>query len=168
MRHRPGLLPRHPAGGGSKACRELGATMGEPYEYLGVDVGHGPYTDGRAVKHIDKLVSTYIRDVCDRLPVLSKNMNTDLKAIAIDASPEQTMKVRLEGISIGLSYNDKLPAAQSRPPRRSLLPEIERTYHASNAPAGKQECRHNSRGHTGYGRPGRPLSREWCRHRNRV
>lgn len=47
------------------------------------------------LKHIDRMVTTYIRDECQQLPNLSRNMNPDLKAIAIDGSPEQSLKVPL-------------------------------------------------------------------------
>lgn len=35
----------------------------------------------------------FIRDECGKLPELSKRMNPDLKAIAIDASTEQIVQV---------------------------------------------------------------------------
>lgn len=45
------------------------------------------------LKHIDKMATTYLRDVCGELPNLSRNMNPDLKSVAISGSPEQTLKV---------------------------------------------------------------------------
>jgi protein HOOK3 len=47
------------------------------------------------VKHIDRMVTTYIREECDKLPHLSKSLNPDLKAIAIDGSPQNIIKVKL-------------------------------------------------------------------------
>lgn len=46
------------------------------------------------MKHINRTVTTYIRDECDKLPFLSKKMNPDLKAIAIDGSTQNIIKVR--------------------------------------------------------------------------
>lgn len=51
------------------------------------------YADFGTVKHIDRLVTTYIRDECERLPYLSKSLNPDLKAVATDGSPENVIKV---------------------------------------------------------------------------
>ena len=48
------------------------------------------------VKHIDRLVATYIRDECDQLPYLSKSLNPDLKAVATDGSPENVIKVCIQ------------------------------------------------------------------------
>lgn len=45
------------------------------------------------LKHIDRKVTTYIRDECGQLPNLTRNMNPDLKAIATDGAAEQTAKV---------------------------------------------------------------------------
>ncbi|KAF2398176.1 hypothetical protein EJ06DRAFT_532550, partial [Trichodelitschia bisporula] len=45
------------------------------------------------LKHIDRMVTTYIRDECDKLPALSKKLNPDLKAIAIDGSPQNVIKL---------------------------------------------------------------------------
>jgi protein HOOK3 len=45
------------------------------------------------VKHIDRMVTTYIREECDKLPHLSKSLNPDLKAIAIDGSAQNIIKV---------------------------------------------------------------------------
>jgi protein HOOK3 len=39
------------------------------------------------------MVTTYIREECDKLPHLSKSLNPDLKAIAIDGSPQNIIKV---------------------------------------------------------------------------
>jgi protein HOOK3 len=39
------------------------------------------------------MVTTYIRDECDKLPFLSKKMSPDLKAIAIDGSTQNIVKV---------------------------------------------------------------------------
>lgn len=50
-----------------------------------VDVG--------TVKHIDRVVATYIRDECEMLPHLSKSLNPDLKAVATDGSPENVIQV---------------------------------------------------------------------------
>jgi len=45
------------------------------------------------VKYINRMVTTYIRDECDKLPFLSKKMSPDLKAIAIDGSTQNIIKV---------------------------------------------------------------------------
>ena len=45
------------------------------------------------MKHIDRVVTTYIRDECDKLHFLSKKMTPDLKAIAIDGSTQNVIKV---------------------------------------------------------------------------
>jgi protein HOOK3 len=46
------------------------------------------------VKHLDRAVTTYIRDECGKLPVLSKKMTPDLKLVAQHGSPKFTAKVR--------------------------------------------------------------------------
>ncbi|KAJ9641784.1 hypothetical protein H2199_004997 [Coniosporium tulheliwenetii] len=45
------------------------------------------------LKRIDRMVRTYIREECDRLPNLSKTMSPNLKAIAIEGSKNETIKV---------------------------------------------------------------------------
>jgi protein HOOK3 len=55
------------------------------------------------------MVTTYIREECERLPHLSKSLNPDLKAIAIDGSPQNIIKVTLpprEGILSAHATND--------------------------------------------------------------
>ena len=46
------------------------------------------------MKHIDRVVMTYIRDECDKLHFLSKALSPDLKAIAIDGSTPNVIMVR--------------------------------------------------------------------------
>ena len=60
---------------------------------------HGSMLMTRQVKYIDKMVTTYIRDECDQLHFLSKNLNPDLKAIAIDGSSPQIIKVCSGGLT---------------------------------------------------------------------
>lgn len=50
------------------------------------------------LKHIDRLVTAYIRDECNKLPELSRKMTPDLKAIAIDGSRDDTIQVGLSRI----------------------------------------------------------------------
>ncbi|EON61824.1 hypothetical protein W97_01041 [Coniosporium apollinis CBS 100218] len=45
------------------------------------------------LKRIDRMVRTYIREECDRLPNLSKTMSPNLKAIAIEGSKNETIKL---------------------------------------------------------------------------
>lgn len=45
------------------------------------------------LKHIDKYVTAFIRDEMGKLPELSKQLSTDLKAIAIDASSEDSLQL---------------------------------------------------------------------------
>lgn len=47
----------------------------------------------RTVKHINRLVMSFIRDDCGKLQELSKRMSPDLKAIATDASPKDSQEV---------------------------------------------------------------------------
>ncbi|OCK80187.1 hypothetical protein K432DRAFT_382466 [Lepidopterella palustris CBS 459.81] len=47
------------------------------------------------LKHIDRAVTTYIRDECGKLPVLSKKMTPDLKVVAQDGSPMLTAKLAM-------------------------------------------------------------------------
>jgi hypothetical protein len=46
-----------------------------------------------AGKHVEKEVTLYLREECGRLPQLSRMMNADLKAIATNASVQDTLKV---------------------------------------------------------------------------
>ena len=46
------------------------------------------------VKHIEKLVTTFIRDEREKIPEMSKRMSPDLKAAAIDGSNEDSIQVR--------------------------------------------------------------------------
>ena len=46
------------------------------------------------VKHIEKLVTTFIRDEREKLPEMSRRMSPDLKAVAIDASNDDSVQVR--------------------------------------------------------------------------
>lgn len=45
------------------------------------------------LKHIDRAATTYIRDECKQLQTLSNKMTPDLKAIAAEASPGETIKL---------------------------------------------------------------------------
>ncbi|KAI9724721.1 MAG: hypothetical protein M1828_003590 [Chrysothrix sp. TS-e1954] len=45
------------------------------------------------LKHVSKAVSAFIREECGRLPEITKRMTPDLKAIAIDASAEDSTQV---------------------------------------------------------------------------
>lgn len=45
------------------------------------------------LKYINRAVTTYIREECGKLPELSKRIDPDLKAIAIDASAEDSSQV---------------------------------------------------------------------------
>ena len=54
--------------------------------------GYGE-VDRETVKHINRMVTTYIRDECGKLPFLSRAMNPDLKMIATEGSQEDTIKV---------------------------------------------------------------------------
>ncbi|KAF2092928.1 hypothetical protein NA57DRAFT_23428, partial [Rhizodiscina lignyota] len=56
------------------------------------------------LKHIDRMATTYIRDECGQLQYLSRNMNPDLKAIAIDGSPEQSLKL-LQSVLLAAMYS---------------------------------------------------------------
>ncbi|QDS76980.1 hypothetical protein FKW77_005688 [Venturia effusa] len=58
------------------------------------------------LKHIDRLVTTYIREECGKLPHLSKSLNPDLKAIAIDGSPQHTIKL-VKAVLLAAMYSDK-------------------------------------------------------------
>ncbi|TID20268.1 hypothetical protein E2P81_ATG07569 [Venturia nashicola] len=58
------------------------------------------------LKHIDRLVTTYIREECDKLPHLSRSLNPDLKAIAIDGSPQNTIKL-VKAVLLAAMYSDK-------------------------------------------------------------
>ncbi|KAK4990749.1 hypothetical protein LTR50_002285 [Elasticomyces elasticus] len=49
------------------------------------------------LKHIHRLVVSYLVDVCDQIPELSKKMEIDLKTIASDASAGESAKVRRQG-----------------------------------------------------------------------
>lgn len=48
----------------------------------------------KPVKHVERAVTSYIRDECDKLHELSKNMGIDLKAIAMEGSVEHAMMVK--------------------------------------------------------------------------
>ncbi|KAB8339263.1 hypothetical protein FH972_022196 [Carpinus fangiana] len=56
------------------------------------------------LKHIDRLVMMYIRDECGKLLELSKRMNPDLKAVAIDASSEDLIQV-LKAVMLAAMYS---------------------------------------------------------------
>ena len=45
------------------------------------------------VKYINRVVMAFIRDECGKLQALGQKMNPDLKAIAIDGSPKETIEV---------------------------------------------------------------------------
>ncbi|KAI9669901.1 MAG: hypothetical protein M1831_006936 [Alyxoria varia] len=45
------------------------------------------------LKHVERMVMSFIRDECGRLPRLSKKLTPDLKAIAIDGSSEELIQV---------------------------------------------------------------------------
>ena len=47
------------------------------------------------LKHIDRMVTIYIRDVCEELPNLSGRMSPNLKAIATDASTDDMAQVSI-------------------------------------------------------------------------
>ncbi|KAF2423181.1 hypothetical protein EJ08DRAFT_640365 [Tothia fuscella] len=57
------------------------------------------------LKHIDRLVTTYIREECDKLPHLSKSLNPDLKAIAIDGSPKNIIKL-VKAVLLAAMYSE--------------------------------------------------------------
>ncbi|KIV99108.1 uncharacterized protein PV09_09205 [Verruconis gallopava] len=58
------------------------------------------------LKHIDRLIATYIRDECDSLHYLSKVLNPDLKAVATDGSPENVIKLVKAVLLVGM-YSEK-------------------------------------------------------------
>lgn len=45
------------------------------------------------LKHIDRLIMAFIRDECGKLPELSKRMQPDLKAIAIDGNSDELLQI---------------------------------------------------------------------------
>lgn len=53
------------------------------------------------LKYIDRAVTTYIRDECGKLPVLSKRMTPDLKIVAQDGSPMLTAKLAMSVLLVG-------------------------------------------------------------------
>lgn len=53
------------------------------------------------LKYIDRAVTTYIRDECGKLPVLSKRMTPDLKVVAQDGSPMLTAKLAMSVLLVG-------------------------------------------------------------------
>lgn len=62
------------------------------------------------LKHINRLVIAYVRDMCGTLEEPSRNMTPDLKAIATDASPQDTVMVQLsvESFINRIGTNDRV------------------------------------------------------------
>lgn len=48
-----------------------------------------------SVKHVERLVTTYIREECNQLPTLTKKMDINLKAIAFDGAQSELTKLAL-------------------------------------------------------------------------
>ncbi|KAF1990692.1 hypothetical protein K402DRAFT_417459 [Aulographum hederae CBS 113979] len=58
------------------------------------------------LKHVDRMVTTYIRDTCGQLPVLTRKMNPDMKAIAEGGSLENTTKL-VKLVLLAACYSEK-------------------------------------------------------------
>ena len=62
------------------------------------------YTHTSAVKHVRRVVGLYMREECDCLPYLSRNLVPDLKAIALDGAKEPTTQVSWASVKIEKTY----------------------------------------------------------------
>lgn len=69
------------------------------------------------MKHIDRMVTMYIHDECDKLHFLSKKLSPDLKAIAIDGSSPNIIKVIDPDVYCYYSQPYLRLDGQIRPPR---------------------------------------------------
>ncbi|KAF1810307.1 hypothetical protein P152DRAFT_475863 [Eremomyces bilateralis CBS 781.70] len=57
------------------------------------------------LKHVDRAVTTYIREECKQLQTLSHKMTPDLKAIAAEASPGETIKL-LKAVFVAALFSE--------------------------------------------------------------
>lgn len=75
------------------------------------------------LKYIDRAVTTYIRDECGKLPVLSKRMTPDLKIVAQDGSPMLTAKLAMSVLLVGFyspSSNQRMVEVMSGLGQRTM------------------------------------------------
>ncbi|KAK3044778.1 hypothetical protein LTS18_000377, partial [Coniosporium uncinatum] len=58
------------------------------------------------LKHVERSVTTYIRDACERLPVLTKKISPDIKSMAEGGSFESTAKL-VKLVLLAACYSEK-------------------------------------------------------------
>lgn len=108
-RHRPRLLSRRPARTASQNTRPLDPAMAEPYVPKERIEASKQRAHTSTVKHVNRLVTSYLRDSSGSIENPAGSRAPDLKAIATDASARDTVMVCFRHIAPRKDQSTKTP-----------------------------------------------------------